>query len=379
MLIFLKGYTLAEKIFPSGTEDKTNFQMKNFFLFLLLAIMTVSCLNNKPSEPEKIEYIDIVLKDSIGRILDIAYFEKQILVLDNIGRIFIVDLEKMKSKQLKIKMDSLTSFYTYDQSIFLCQAYKRYFKIKEIDNQKEMIFDSTFIIFPDGYGDFNFEYEDASFRVTSCCVGEWGGSVFFEDKKTNIIYTTVSTCVQNIDTFQNSYYIFNYLGHMGSSSSIIKISDVRSLPIYDKNGKYWCNWYYDLYKDHYHPIYHDSLEKVLLGETEENEILLDTFSLGLAYGGLKNSIPILIYKDDYFLKIGNLENQSIKNEMILLDSLPEAWIHSRQTENKASFFMAAQSLNVNLIPKHKNSFDNFYIIHINKENIEPVGYHIKMR
>lgn len=68
--------------------------MKNYFIFLFFVIIISSCLNTNPANPANPE-----------------------------------------------KMDSLTSFYANDQSILLCQAYKKYFEIEAIDNQKELIID----------------------------------------------------------------------------------------------------------------------------------------------------------------------------------------------------------------------------------------------
>lgn len=41
-------------------------------------------------------------------------------------------------------------------------------------------------------------FEDDKFIVASTCSGEWGGSVYFKDKRTKKVYTAQATCVVNV-------------------------------------------------------------------------------------------------------------------------------------------------------------------------------------
>lgn len=87
-------------------------------------------------------------------------------------------------------------------------------------------------------------YEDSEYIVTISCSGEWGGSVWFENKKTGIIYSCQSTCPKSINKVDNKYIITNSLAHMSGMSEIIEIENPNQLSIFkkpeprnDKDGK----------------------------------------------------------------------------------------------------------------------------------------------
>lgn len=72
-------------------------------------------------------------------------------------------------------------------------------------------------------------YKDEQFNVYSTCRGEWGGTVFFQDKKTNELFEASSTCPIVVNKIGKEYYVTNYLGHMVGFTSVIKIADPRKL------------------------------------------------------------------------------------------------------------------------------------------------------
>lgn len=80
-------------------------------------------------------------------------------------------------------------------------------------------------------------YEDEQFKVYSTCRGEWGGTVFFQDKKTNELYEGSSTCPIVVNKIGKEYYVTNYMGHMMGFASVNKISDPRKLEKSDWNFK----------------------------------------------------------------------------------------------------------------------------------------------
>ena len=40
-------------------------------------------------------------------------------------------------------------------------------------------------------------YEDENYKVRETCSGEWGGTIYFKDKKTNLETAASATCVIN--------------------------------------------------------------------------------------------------------------------------------------------------------------------------------------
>jgi hypothetical protein len=73
-------------------------------------------------------------------------------------------------------------------------------------------------------------YEDDDFEVYSSCQGEWGGLLYFVDKKNeNKIYYVECTCLKMIDYKDNAYLITETLAHMSGSSVVTKLKDPRTL------------------------------------------------------------------------------------------------------------------------------------------------------
>jgi hypothetical protein len=77
-------------------------------------------------------------------------------------------------------------------------------------------------------------YEDSEYIVTTSCKGEWGGSIWFENKKTGIIYSCESTCPKSIHKIDNKYIVTNSLAHMYGVSEIIQIDNPNQLSIFKK-------------------------------------------------------------------------------------------------------------------------------------------------
>jgi hypothetical protein len=74
-------------------------------------------------------------------------------------------------------------------------------------------------------------FEDKDYEVFSSCYGEWGGTIFFRDKKSKVMYEVTATCTVKVNKIDNEYYLTNYLGHMSGSTSVLKISDPKKLKI----------------------------------------------------------------------------------------------------------------------------------------------------
>ena len=74
-------------------------------------------------------------------------------------------------------------------------------------------------------------FEDADFLVFGDCHGEWGGTVYFLDKKSDKVYFTESTCTNTVYSKNGEYYVFAHLGHGFGSAELKVISDPRKLSV----------------------------------------------------------------------------------------------------------------------------------------------------
>jgi hypothetical protein len=75
-------------------------------------------------------------------------------------------------------------------------------------------------------------FEDNTYKVTKTCSGEWGGTVRFTDKKTNIEYSCESTCPVSVTMQAGEYVVTSSLAHLSGSTEIIRISDPKSLDVF---------------------------------------------------------------------------------------------------------------------------------------------------
>jgi hypothetical protein len=78
-------------------------------------------------------------------------------------------------------------------------------------------------------------YEDDNFIITSTCSGEWGGSLYFRDKRTSKLYECQSTCTVNIIKTDNKYSITASLSHLSGSVNIFEIEDPLKLKVYNRD------------------------------------------------------------------------------------------------------------------------------------------------
>lgn len=75
-------------------------------------------------------------------------------------------------------------------------------------------------------------FNDKDFIVTSSCSGEWGGTVKFTEKSSQIIYSAEATCPISVDKFGENYYVTSSLAHMSGFTEIIKIGNPKEMEVY---------------------------------------------------------------------------------------------------------------------------------------------------
>ena len=77
-------------------------------------------------------------------------------------------------------------------------------------------------------------FEDEKYIIKGTCMGEWGGTTWFENKKTGKVYSCQSTCPKSVNKIKNKYIITNSLAHMSGYSEIIEVDNPESLEIFEK-------------------------------------------------------------------------------------------------------------------------------------------------
>lgn len=78
-------------------------------------------------------------------------------------------------------------------------------------------------------------YNDDNYIITSTCSGEWGGSLYFKDKRTQKQYECECTCAVNIVKSYKGYNVTASLSHMSGFVNIFEIADPRNLKLYNRD------------------------------------------------------------------------------------------------------------------------------------------------
>ncbi len=74
--------------------------------------------------------------------------------------------------------------------------------------------------------------DDQLYRVRSTCSGEWGGSIWFKNKKTGIEYSCEATCPVVVNKLNNKYFITTTLAHGIGFSQIIEVTNPELMEVF---------------------------------------------------------------------------------------------------------------------------------------------------
>ncbi|TCI85110.1 hypothetical protein [Tenacibaculum sp. M341] len=77
-------------------------------------------------------------------------------------------------------------------------------------------------------------YSDEQYLVRKTCCGEWGGAIWFKNKRTGIEYSCAATCPKSISKYQGKYIVSTSLNHGSGSSSILEIVAPEKMEVFVK-------------------------------------------------------------------------------------------------------------------------------------------------
>lgn len=84
-------------------------------------------------------------------------------------------------------------------------------------------------IFPESNTTDSVFYEDNDYVFNASCSGEWGGSLYVQDKATGKRYECSATCPVSINKIDSAYYLTTTLAHGICFAEVLKISDPKKL------------------------------------------------------------------------------------------------------------------------------------------------------
>lgn len=167
-------------------------------------------------------------------------------------------------------------------------------------------------------------FEDEKFIVRTCCIGEFGGAIFFTDKKSKRVYSCPSTCATIINKVGECYYVTNTLAHMSGSTEILKIEDPTKLyELTVDSLKNHCNWWaqFVTYEDNF-----AGMKKFEIGTQK----ILDTIGVLTMTSFVFNDQLYHINSDRNKTFISKIQGDTL----LLIDSIFNKPLWSYQPENR---------------------------------------------
>lgn len=166
-----------------------------------------------------------------------VYYAGHILCLQDDNKIFVLDtaFNFVDSLTKKFSSQKFELLHSYNDTILLSTG-------KDI-----FYLDTGFVLKKYDYQPFKYRvpyYTDSTYYVYACDAGEWGGSVFFWNRKTNKTYSYPATGVQQILKFKGKYVISSFLAHLSGFSDYLSVKDPAKLyELKDEKQKTFCNWW----------------------------------------------------------------------------------------------------------------------------------------
>lgn len=77
-------------------------------------------------------------------------------------------------------------------------------------------------------------FEDEDYIVHKTCSGEWGGTVYFKNRKTGVEYVCEASCPVIINKLDGKYLVSSTLDHLTGLASVIQIDHPDSMQVYTK-------------------------------------------------------------------------------------------------------------------------------------------------
>lgn len=278
--------------------------MKRFFFIIFSAIILFSCrTKNQPNNDNhfsnqlndiviSIDTLDIPLKGNLRRV---------VLFRDNFYGMFETN-RKNTSGSFK-KMIAFNKKGEFVEDVFVpaeIQEMPHYDLLVDNDSLyvKESQFEKINLVLGEYVANFKLTptkdfaiYKDSNYNIYSNCNGEFGGTIYFQNKQTKMNYEAASTCPIVVNKISKEYYVTNYMGHMMGFASVIKIPDPEKLEQSVLDFK----------------LQHGSTFN------KGVEVLIDTTDFYIATSFTSDKKLLHLYSDEKGTYIGEIENKKIKS------------------------------------------------------------------
>lgn len=339
-------------------------------------IYLYSCNNSqKQKEPEKVFDVKYHLLKLDTGIRKIHYHNGYYLLqLDN-NKFAVLDSNFIQHREIEhlLANTHTTYFYKRGDTTILELATKGFitkelqltddFKLKSLGSRT-------------GYGSEPAFYgavflEDSSYQIYGCCFGEFGGSLFFFNKKDERLYFYPSSCVDQVILYRGAYYVFENL----YNANYIRIKEPQKLiELKYRDRLFACNWWVGI--DSLKKYYSENLDSTFKGlfryQTNPTEHSLHSF--------LMNDSLFTIVSADSSTFLAVHEGDSLKKVQQLLDK--NLWFHHASYDEDAGrriVFFSATSTQSNSETKEATDNANSGFVIIKGRTIDIAEYPTKRR
>lgn len=328
-----------------------------FLISIFSLLILVSCSNQIEKQLEKVSFsIRNLPLPTDTTISSIAYLNGYFLILQDDGKFVVLDTTYRRVDSLERKLSNLIPdfLFRYNDTLFVMTGKNAYYLKNDFSY-------STYNSKRRKYGEVLFE--DSIYLAYGCCAGEFGGSVFFLDKKTGKTFSCFATCPAQVLRFGKEYIVCNNLAHLSDHMSFLAIKDPTTLyEITDEKLKNHCNWYttVDSLKEYWQISnkgavrFNDAYDAMSLVTFLFNDSLYSILSIPKA-------TVLAVHRNDTMITMDTLINQKISfHETMVIDAGNKKICLYRLTEGSPFAAYLTQGNNTGLIIVDDKRIDFLY-------------------
>jgi len=155
-------------------------------------------------------------------------YGNRFLCLDEGVKLFFVD---PKSNQIDSSINKYSSDFNFrelqviNDTIIGIERYQSYFL--DLLKKQWKVYKIKKYVYPG-----NLIFQDKDYFISKTCSGEWGGTIYFTDRKTFKTYEGECTCAVDVIKKDGYYNIAASLAHMSGFTTIFNIKNPRALKLH---------------------------------------------------------------------------------------------------------------------------------------------------
>jgi hypothetical protein len=210
----------------------------NYSYLIGLVVLACSCKSENNSKAKNFAFkVTQITIEADTTVKSIAYLNDYLICLQDNDSLIVFDTsyKRCPTVETKLNKTKIDYLFTYRDTVFLVSKNKKYFLNPEfsltLKNSEERFFSDAL-------------YNDSAYLIYGCCMGEFGGAIFFSNKHTQKTYSYMATCATQVLKFKDAYVVCNNLAHLGRGMDFLIVTDPTKLyELKEDSLKNFCNWY----------------------------------------------------------------------------------------------------------------------------------------